>query len=284
MAARKSLLVRQSRSLRAGRACSLGARDGRPPARRRACRATASTCRSRSRSSTVDAVTVRKGLTAVTKPSREVAWRGPTRFAARIHETLVELHELVRARHPALRLALRARHPLRRQGARPVQRGGSRHGCPARGGARSAPGRLPGRAAQARRRSPRAWSSWPRRPSTTGCRTRPSAIATLLGDDGLAALDTILTRKLDAMPPDSRAALSHTGLDAAGDERVARSRARRHRSPRARARARPDDAGALRAHRARARHRPTAATTRSTGCSAAWPSTAPATTRCARRS
>src|SRR5207342_1624285 len=51
--------------------------------------------------STVDAVTVRKGLTAVTKPSREVAWRGPTRFAARIHETLIELHELVRARHPA---------------------------------------------------------------------------------------------------------------------------------------------------------------------------------------
>ena len=45
--------------------------------------------------STVDAVTVRKGLTAVTKPSREVAWRGPARFAARIHETLVDLHQLV---------------------------------------------------------------------------------------------------------------------------------------------------------------------------------------------
>ena len=51
--------------------------------------------------STVDAVTVRKGLTAVTKPSREAAWRGPTRFAARIHETLAELHELVRASHPS---------------------------------------------------------------------------------------------------------------------------------------------------------------------------------------
>ena len=40
----------------------------------------------------------------------------------------------------------------------------------------------------------------------------PERYRELLGDDGLAALDTVLTRKLAAMPPDSRAALSHTGL------------------------------------------------------------------------
>ena len=49
----------------------------------------------------IDVVTVRKGLTAVTKPSRETAWRGPARFAARIQESLVQLHELVAARHTA---------------------------------------------------------------------------------------------------------------------------------------------------------------------------------------
>ena len=48
----------------------------------------------------IDVVTVRKGLTAVCKPSRETAWRGPARFAARIQDTLVLLHELVAARHP----------------------------------------------------------------------------------------------------------------------------------------------------------------------------------------
>ena len=161
--------------------------------------------------STVDAVTVRKGLTAVTKPSREAAWRGPTRFAARIHETLAELHELVRASHPAcvsltehailcvdkalgqfsaadpdmdaLRVEVRELHLAACHAVPPKPR-------------RSQPG----------------WSSWPRRPSATGCRTRPERYRDLLGDDGLAALDTILTRKLDAMPPDSQAALSHVGL------------------------------------------------------------------------
>ena len=85
--------------------------------------------------STVDAVTVRKGLTAVTKPSREVAWRGPTRFAARIHETLIELHELVGARHPAC-VSL-SEHAIlcvdKALGA--VQRRGSRHGRSAQGSA-----------------------------------------------------------------------------------------------------------------------------------------------------
>ncbi len=114
------------------------------------CRPTASTCRCPHRSGSIDVVTVRKGLTAVTKPSRETAWRGPTRFAARIQETLVLLHELVAARHPGCVSLDRARDPLRRQVARRVQRRRSRHGCPARGRARSAPGRLPCRAAQAR--------------------------------------------------------------------------------------------------------------------------------------
>ena len=40
----------------------------------------------------------------------------------------------------------------------------------------------------------------------------PERYRELLGDDGLAALDTLLTRKLESMPPDSRAALSHAGL------------------------------------------------------------------------
>ena len=40
----------------------------------------------------------------------------------------------------------------------------------------------------------------------------PERYRDVLGDAGLAALDTILTRKLDEMPPDSRLALSHTGL------------------------------------------------------------------------
>ena len=106
----------------------------------------------------------------------------------------------------------------------------------------------------------------------------PERYRELLGDDGLAALDTILTRKLDAMPPDSRArALAHRA-DAARDERVARSRARRHRPPRARARTRSRDARALRAHRPRARCGRRAATTRSSGCSAVSPRTAPPTT------
>ena len=38
----------------------------------------------------------------------------------------------------------------------------------------------------------------------------PERYRDVLGDSGLAALDTILTRKLDEMPPDSRLALSHT--------------------------------------------------------------------------
>jgi tetratricopeptide (TPR) repeat protein len=161
--------------------------------------------------STVDAVTVRKGLTAVTKPSREAAWRGPTRFAARIHETLVELHELVSARHPgcvslsehavlcvdkalgqfsaadpdmdALREEVRGLHLAACQAVPPK------------------PEALAARLVELAEKTERDWMQ-----------DAPERYRGLLGDGGLAALDAILTRKLEAMPPDSRAALSHTGL------------------------------------------------------------------------
>ena len=161
--------------------------------------------------STVDAVTVRKGLTAVTKPSREAAWRGPTRFAARIHETLAELHELVRASHPscvslsehailcvdkalgqfspsdpdmdALRVEVRELHLSACQAVPPK------------------PEALAARLVELAEKTERDWMH-----------DAPERYRDLLGDDGLAALDTILTRKLEGMPPDSRAALSHAGL------------------------------------------------------------------------
>ena len=106
----------------------------------------------------------------------------------------------------------------------------------------------------------------------------PERYRDLLGDDGLAALDKILTRKLDDMPPDSRAALSHVGLALrAMSESLARALGDIDRLVRELARD-LDDARPLRAHRPRARRRPPGATTRSSGCSAAWPSTARATT------
>ncbi len=159
--------------------------------------------------STVDAVTVRKGLTAVTKPSREAAWRGPARFAARIHETLAELHELVRASHPAcvsltehgilcvdkalgqfsaadpdmdaLRVEVRELHLA------------ACHAVPPRSEA------LAARLVELAEKTERDWMQ-----------DAPERYRDLLGDDGLAALDTILTRKLDAMPPDSKMPRSRT--------------------------------------------------------------------------
>jgi tetratricopeptide (TPR) repeat protein len=161
--------------------------------------------------STVDAVTVRKGLTAVTKPSREVAWRGPTRFAARIHETLAELHELVRARHPAcVSLSEHAMLCVDKalgqfsdadpdmDALREEVRGLHRDACQA---VPPKPVALAPRLVELAEKTEHDW-----------LQDAPERYRDLLGDEGLAALDTILTRKLDAMPPDSRAALSHTGL------------------------------------------------------------------------
>jgi uncharacterized Zn finger protein len=161
--------------------------------------------------SSVDAVTVRKGLTAVTKPSREAAWRGPARFAARIHETLVELHELVRARHPgcvslsehailcvdkalgqfsasdrdmdALRVEVRELHLAACRAVPPK------------------PDALAPRLVELAEKTEGDWME-----------DAPERYRDVLGDDGLATLDAILTRKLDAMAPDSPAALSHSGL------------------------------------------------------------------------
>ena len=161
--------------------------------------------------STVDAVTVRKGLTAVTKPSREVAWRGPTRFAARIHETLIEVHELVRAHHPAC-VSL-SEHAILcvdkalgqfsdadpdMDALRQEVRGLHLDACRA---VPPKPAALAARLVELAEKTEHDWLE-----------DAPERYRELLGDDGLAALDTVLTRKLAAMPPDSRAALSHTGL------------------------------------------------------------------------
>ena len=159
----------------------------------------------------IDVVTVRKGLTAVCKPSRETAWRGPARFAARIQETLVLLHELVAARHPgcvsltehailcvdkalgqfsagdpdmeALREDVRALHLAACRAVPPK------------------PEALAARLVELAERTERDWMQ-----------DAPERYRDVLGDSGLAALDTVLTRKLDAMPLDSPVALSHTGL------------------------------------------------------------------------
>jgi tetratricopeptide (TPR) repeat protein len=161
--------------------------------------------------STVDAVTVRKGLTAVTKPSREVAWRGPTRFAARIHETLVELHQLVVIRDPGCvslseHAILCVDKALGQFSAadpdmdalREEVRGLHLDACGAVPPKRTA---LAARLVELAEKTDHEWMH-----------DAPERYRPLLGDDGLAALDTILTRKLAAMPADSRAALSHTGL------------------------------------------------------------------------
>ncbi len=159
----------------------------------------------------IDVVTVRKGLTAVTKPSRETAWRGPARFAARIQETLVELHELVAARHPGC-VSL-AEHAILcvdkalgqfsagdpdmdalREDVRELHLSGCRSVPPK-------PEALAARLVELAERTERDWMQ-----------DAPERYRGVLCDEGLAKLDTILTRKLDAMPPDSHAATSHTGL------------------------------------------------------------------------
>jgi tetratricopeptide (TPR) repeat protein len=159
----------------------------------------------------IDVVTVRKGLTAVTKPSRETAWRGPTRFAARIHETLVQLHELVAARHPGC-VSL-SEHAILcvdkalgqfsagdadmdalREDVRELHLAACRAVPPK-------PVALAPRLVELAERTQRDWMH-----------DAPERYRDMLGDSGLAALDVILTRKLDEMPPDSRLALSHTGL------------------------------------------------------------------------
>jgi tetratricopeptide (TPR) repeat protein len=158
----------------------------------------------------IDVVTVRKGLTAVTKPSRETAWRGPARFAARIQETLVQLHELVAVRHPgcvsltehAILCVDKALGQFSagdadmdalREDVRELHLAACRAVPPK-------PAALAPRLVELAERTERDWM-----------RDAPERYRDLLGDSGLAALDAILTRKLDAMPPDSRAALSHTG-------------------------------------------------------------------------
>jgi tetratricopeptide (TPR) repeat protein len=159
----------------------------------------------------IDVVTVRKGLTAVTKPSRETAWRGPARFAARIHETLVQLHELVAARHPGC-VSL-AEHAILcvdkalgqfspgdadmealREDVRELHLAACRAVPPK-------PTALAPRLVELAERTERDWMQ-----------DAPERYRDALGDSGLAALDTILTRKLEAMPSDSDAARSHTGL------------------------------------------------------------------------
>ena len=161
--------------------------------------------------STVDAVTVRKGLTAVTKPSREVAWRGPARFAARIHETLVELHQLVvigdpscvsLAEHAVLcvdkALGQFSEADPDMDALREEVRGLHLDACHA---LPPKPVALAARLVELAEKTERDW-----------LQDAPERYRDLLGDEGLAALDKILTRKLEQMPPDSRAALSHTGL------------------------------------------------------------------------
>ena len=160
--------------------------------------------------SSVDAVTVRKGLTAVTKPSREVAWRGPARFAARIHETLVELHQLVTIRDPGCvslseHAILCVDKALGQFSAadpdmdalREEVRGLHLDAC---GAVPPKPEALAARLVELAEKTDHEWMH-----------DAPERYRDVLGDSGLAALDVVLTRKLAAMPPDSRLALSHTG-------------------------------------------------------------------------
>jgi tetratricopeptide (TPR) repeat protein len=160
---------------------------------------------------TIDVVTVRKGLTAVTKPSRETAWRGPARFAARIQETLVLLHELVAVRHPGCvslteHAILCVDKALGQFSAGDPDMDGLREevrelhlaAC------RAVPPRREALAARLIELAERTERDW--------MQDAPERYRDALGDTGLAALDRILTRKLGEMPPDSRLALSHTGL------------------------------------------------------------------------
>jgi tetratricopeptide (TPR) repeat protein len=159
----------------------------------------------------IDVVTVRKGLTAVTKPSRETAWRGPARFAARIQETLVELHELVAARHPgcvslAEHAILCVDKALGQFSAGDADMDALRQDVrelhlAACGAVPPKPVALDARLVELAERTERDWMQ-----------DAPERYREVLGGGGLAALDAILTRKLDAMPPDSPAATSHTGL------------------------------------------------------------------------
>ena len=140
-------------------------------------------------------VTVRKGLTAVTKPSRETAWRGPARFAARIQETLVLLHELVAVRHPGC-VSL-AEHAILcvdkalgqfsagdpdmdalREEVRELHLAACRAVPPK-------PEALAARLVELAERTERDWMQ-----------DAPERYRDVLGDGGLAALDKILTRKL----------------------------------------------------------------------------------------
>jgi tetratricopeptide (TPR) repeat protein len=160
---------------------------------------------------TIDVVTVRKGLTAVTKPSRETAWRGPARFAARIQETLVLLHELVAVRHPGCvslteHAILCVDKALGQFSAGDPDMDGLREevrelhlaACLA---VPPKPEALAARLVELAERTERDWMQ-----------DAPERYRDVLGDSGLAALDKVLTRKLGEMPPGSRLALSHTGL------------------------------------------------------------------------
>jgi hypothetical protein len=173
---------------------------------------------------TIDVVTVRKGLTAVTRSSRETAWRGPARFAARVQQTLVELHELVAARHPGC-VSL-AEHAILcvdkalaefsvgdpdmdalRESVRELHLAACRAVPPK-------PRALAARLVELAERTEHDWMQ-----------DAPERYRDVLGETGLAELDAILTRKLDLMPPDSRAARAHTGLALrAMSESLARAR------------------------------------------------------------
>ena len=120
------------------------------------------------------------------------------------------------------------------------------------GSARAPPGCLPRRAAQADGARAARLVELAEKTEHDWLQDAPERYRELLGDDGLAALDAILTRKLAAMPPDSRLALSHTGLTLrAMSESLARALGDIDRLVRELA-LDLDDAGALRAHRARA--------------------------------
>ena len=160
---------------------------------------------------TIDVVTVRKGLTAVTKPSRETAWRGPARFAARIQETLVLLHELVAVRHPGC-VSLTEHAILCVDKAL----GQFSAGDPDMDGLREEVRELHLAACRAVPPKPEALAArlieLAERTERDWMQDAPERYRDALGVTGLAALDRILTRKLGEMPPDSRLALSHTGL------------------------------------------------------------------------
>ena len=137
----------------------------------------------------VDVVAFRKRLTAVTKASREVAWRGPARFAARIEEELSELRELVAARHPgcvSLCRSTRSCASTRRSISVQHRSGHER----LREACATSTSRPPCRPPPKPRRSVRAWSSSRRSTQRELDPGRPERSA-ILGDNGLAALDGV---------------------------------------------------------------------------------------------